>query len=183
MADNQIQIFVPDGVLGIAVRAFGRKPTSNGPLIECVPNHRDRHLWRTRNASHLVQFIHHARVGNKGTAAGQQGGQLGGYQATQVTGMLAQGMGDVVEHGVVHLIDTTCNRLEQPTTTDDGIKTKRDVMLLERSEYQLLAELKLVDDARKGGQFFYRVTQGGDQQGLFIGINRNLCRGGTGIDG
>ena len=140
------------------------------------------HEGRTRDASHLVQLVHHAGVGDERPAAGQGMGQFGGYQAAQVAGMGTHGVHAVVDHGIVHLVDAAGDGFQQAAPPDDGVEGKGNALVLQLGEHQVLAELKLVDDTRKVHQLVDGVAQRLDKYRLFVLENGHLGRGGAGVD-
>ena len=49
--------------------------------------------------------------------------------------MAAHGMGNVVEHGIVHLVHAAGNGLQQPAPTHDGIELEGDAVGLQLFEH------------------------------------------------
>ena len=109
-------------------------------------------------------------------------GQFGGYQATQITGMSTHGVHAIVDHGIVHLIDTAGNGFQQATPPDDGVEGKGNAFVLQLGKHQIFAELKLVDNARIVYQLIHRVTQCLDKYRFFVLENGHFGRSGAGVD-
>ena len=63
----------------------------------------------------------------------------------------------VVEHLAVDFVHTTSNWLYQSASSYHGIKLQRYSGLFEFVEYQLTAEILLLDDIAEGCQLFCRV--------------------------
>ena len=175
VADNQIQLFVARMMLGGIA-------TGNGALVQCMPDSDAGHKGRAGDAGYLVQLIHNTGVGNECTAARKQRGQFGSYEASQIAGMGAHGMKNIIQHGVIHLIYAARYGLQQSAAPHYGVKLKRYIIGFQFFQYQILAEFKLVDDMRKGRQFVYRVTDASYQAGYFVLVYGNFCRSGTGVD-
>ena len=102
MADNQVQVFVSGVVLGSI-------SPGDGTLVQGMPNGDTWHQRRTRNAGYFIQLIHYTGICNKSLATGKQSCQFGSNQASQVTCMAAHRMGNIIQHGVIHYINTTRN--------------------------------------------------------------------------
>ena len=97
----------------------------------------------------LIQLVHNTGIGNECTAARKQRGQFGSYEASQIAGMGAHGMKNIVQHGVIHLIYAARYGLQQSAAPHYGVKLKRYIIGFQFLQYQILAEFKLVDDMRK----------------------------------
>ena len=80
VADDEVEVFV-------ACALFTGIATRDGTLVEGVPDSDARHEGRSGNAGYLLQFVRYAGVGYKGAATGNAGGQVGGNEAAQITGM------------------------------------------------------------------------------------------------
>ena len=97
--------------------------------------------------------------------------------------MLVQGVHQVVQHGVVHLIHPAGDGLQQSAPPDDGIEAEGYAVRLQLIEHKRLAELKLVDDAGIPRQFVHPVADGAHQHRVLVFIHGNLGGGRTGVDG
>ena len=175
MADNQVEFFVARIMLG-GIAA------GNGTLIQRMPDGDTGHKGGTCDAGYLVQLVHNAGVGNEGTAAGKQRGKLGSYEASQVAGVGAHGMKNIVQHGIIHLVYAARYGFQQSAAPHYGVKLKRDIIGFQLFQHQILAEFKLVDDMGERGQFVYRMTDVAHQAGYVVFVYGNLCRSGTGVD-
>ena len=91
-------------------------------------------------------------------------------------------MHNVVQHSIVHFVHTAGNWLQQTTASYNSIELKRNTILFERLQHQLLSELELVDDAGILCQLFHRMTDSIHQYLLLVVIYGNLGRGRTRID-
>ena len=174
MADYKIQVFVADRMVGRSGCKFGSIAAGNGSLIQRMPDGDARHQGRTCDASYLIQFIHYTGISNESPATGKQCSQFGSNETPQVTGMTAHGMGNVVQHGIIHFIYSTRNGFQQSSTPYDGIKFKRNTILLQGFYHQILAELKLVDDTRKMGKFSYRSGVVSSYTAIFVEVEPGL---------
>ena len=106
-------------VLILATEVFGQL-ASNDLLVQGME---DRDAWEqrvTRVASHLVHFIDHDRVGDISLHSDFLGDVVGD-EATKVGGMFAVvAFHEVLNHEIVHFVDTRDERTEQTATTHDA---------------------------------------------------------------
>ena len=82
----------------------------------------------------------------------------------------------VVDHLLVDLVDAALHGLGQSAASDDGGEVERDVVLLERVEHELCAEVDLIDHLFEAGQVLGRVRDVGAQQLLVALVDRHLGR-------
>ena len=139
VTNNQIQIFIPDMLCG-------RISAGNGALVQRMPDSDAGHQRRPCDTGYLIQLIHNARIGYERTTTGKQCGKFGSYEASQVAGVGAHGMQNIIQHGIIHLIYAARYRFQQSAASHYGVKLKRNIISLQLFQHQVLAELKLVDD-------------------------------------
>lgn len=96
--------------------------------------------------------------------------------------MGTHGMHAVIDHSIVHLVDTAGDGFQQAAPTDDGVEGKGDALMFQLGEHQILTELKLVNDTWIVYQLVNRMSQRLDKYRLFVLENGHLGRGGAGVD-
>ena len=116
-----------------------------------MPDSDFRHEWRACDTGNVFQLVNNARIRDESPATGKQEAEFGSYETTQITSVIAHGMDDIVQHDIVYLIHSTGNRFQQSSPSDDRIKVERYLFGLQRFQYQVLAEFKLIDNTWKCG--------------------------------
>ena len=99
MGYYQVEIFVAGAVFGGVAPCYGA-------LVERMPCGDARHDGRTGYARHVFEFVHHAGVGGECAAAGDTLGEVVGYAASEVAGVVAHRVFDFTEHLPVDFVDS-----------------------------------------------------------------------------
>ena len=167
MADDEVQVFI------LFTYLIG-KTSGDGALIQSVPDADAVHERRSADASIIVQFVNHTRIGNETTATGNVFRYFIRDDATQIAGVFVNGRPRIIEHLLVDFIYTARNRLCQSTASYDGSKIERHIHALEFVDDNLLAKLELVGYFFKFAQFFRRVLNASEQHGLCVVVNGYL---------
>ena len=134
------------------------------------------------NPRHVLQLVHHDRVGHIGFRSGFPGDIIG-KKRTEVGSMLPhRTMTDIVYHRLVHFVNARFDGLDEPAPPDDRIDVgERHAGLLHGIENDLFTEVELVEHTRERSKLFGRVTEREFTHGLVVLIYRNLGRGRTRI--
>ena len=176
VTDDEVQVFIVQAVLaGITA--------GNGALVKGVPDGTPRQQGRPREAGDVIEFVHHDRISRQGAASGQLCGQLGGDEATEVTGVLAGRLLSIAAHGLVDFIDAPRDGLRERPAPDNGVETERDADTAQLSQDEVLTESVLVGQMDEGGKFLHAVVNRVEEDRFLVVIDGNLGRGGPGIDG
>ncbi len=80
----------------------------------------------------------------------------------------------VVNHALVDFIDTTAERFDESASTDDGIETKGDAVLLQFAEYEFSTEFLLLGNIAVCCKFLRRMGDVALEDGLFVFIDGHL---------
>ena len=88
--------------------------------------------------------------------------------------MAAHSLSHIIEHQLIHLVNTGFDRLAQATTAHDSIKFERYVFFLKRFQYYLLAKLKLLHKVLERRQLFASVHNLLYKNRFLVVINRDL---------
>ena len=176
VADDQVQLVIARAVLlGIAL--------GDGLLVQRVELAAalDQGMAGVfRDGRHLV---HHGRVDDVGGDI-QLVGNLAGEDAAEVRRMLSLHALDEVDHdGRRHLIGAAGDRLHQAAAAADGAQLLHvEVVLCQRLEHQLLAEVLLIGDCRELGNLLRAVAQGLVEEQLLILKHADFRGGGAGVN-
>ena len=177
VTDNQIQVFILlTNLRGIT--------TSDGALVQGMPDADAVHQGRTRDTGIVIEFIDDTWIGDKRATMGYRRRYLVSNETAQIAGMVMESntaMG-ILNHQVVDLVNTTFEGFHQSTTPYNCIELHRDASLLKFVEHQLATEILLLNHIVELCQFLWCMHDIADKHRRLVFEDCHLGGSGAWID-
>ncbi len=150
-------------------------------LVQGVENADARDLGPAGDAGQVGHLVDGHRVDDVGLDP-DVAGDVAGQERPQIGCVLGLRLLQVFGHLLADAVGSRGHRAQQPAAADDGGQLPDiEGVLLQKAEDDLVAEMMLVDDARKGGQLIGLMGDVLTEDLLVTVENGDLGRGGTGV--
>ena len=176
MGNNEVAL-----IIGLSLH--GSSLAGHAAMIQSMNKADALHLGKAGDAGHIGQLVHRNRVNKISRNVGALC-QFPGQQAAQIGGMLLAGMVQhLIHHIFVNAVSTGNDRLGKAAASRNGLQLgQREARLVQCGTDHTQTVLQLVQHTGEGRQIGGGVADGFGVNGIFILINCDFCRGGTGID-